>query len=102
MRYLPVPPFSLSTSCRSGGKTMRSTDENVAARPQEHVQEWAEGVYELFKMHHVELISFVPDSGHKQLIAFCQSDPALHMVMLTTEEEGTSSHEADVFGQCFV
>jgi sulfopyruvate decarboxylase alpha subunit len=67
---------------------MRSTDENVAARPEEHVQEWAEGVYELFKTHHVELISFVPDGGHKQLIAYCQGDSALHTVMLTTEEEG--------------
>src|SRR5207302_1656763 len=44
--------------------------------------------YELFKAHHVELISFVPDGGHKRLIACCQSDPALRTVALTTEEEG--------------
>ncbi len=71
---------------------MRITDESLAASPsihsQQHVQEWAEGVYELFKAHHVELISFVPDGGHKRLIACCQSDPALSTVALTTEEEG--------------
>jgi hypothetical protein len=38
---------------------MRITDESLAAPPQEHVQEWAEGVYELFKAHHVELISLL-------------------------------------------
>jgi sulfopyruvate decarboxylase alpha subunit len=67
---------------------MRITDESLTAHHEQHVQEWAEGVYELFKAHHVELISFVPDSGHKHLIAYCQSDPALRAVALTTEEEG--------------
>jgi sulfopyruvate decarboxylase alpha subunit len=71
---------------------MRITDESLAAspsiHPQVHDQEWAEGIYELFKAHHVELISFVPDSGHKRLIACCQSDPTLRTVALTTEEEG--------------
>jgi sulfopyruvate decarboxylase alpha subunit len=67
---------------------MRRTDESLAVHPEEHVQEWAEGVYELFKAHHVELISFVPDGGHKRLIACCQSDSALRTVALTTEEEG--------------
>lgn len=39
---------------------MRITDESLAAHPQEDAQEWAKGVYELFKTHHVELISFAP------------------------------------------
>jgi sulfopyruvate decarboxylase alpha subunit len=67
---------------------MHITEESLASHHEQHVQEWAEGVYELFKAHHVELISFVPDSGHKRLIAYCQSDPALCTVTLTTEEEG--------------
>jgi hypothetical protein len=44
---------------------MRKTDESLAAHYEQHIQEWAQGVYELFKAHHVELISFVPDGGHK-------------------------------------
>lgn len=67
---------------------MRRTDESLAPHPEEHIQEWAEGVYELFKAHRVDLISFVPDGGHKYLIAYCQSDPAMRTVTLTTEEEG--------------
>jgi sulfopyruvate decarboxylase alpha subunit len=67
---------------------MRITDESLAVHPQQQVQEWAQGVYELFKAQHVELISFVPDGGHKHLIAYCQSDPALRTVTLTREEEG--------------
>ena len=71
---------------------MQIADESLTASPSipphQPVQEWAEGVYELFKAHHVELISFVPDGGHKRLIACCQSDPALCTVTLTTEEEG--------------
>jgi sulfopyruvate decarboxylase alpha subunit len=67
---------------------MQRADERLAAHNEQHIQEWAEGVYELFKAHHVELISFVPDGGHKRLIAYCQSDRALQRVALTTEEEG--------------
>jgi sulfopyruvate decarboxylase alpha subunit len=67
---------------------MRTNDERLTDHPGQQVQPWAEGVYELFKAHQVELISFVPDGGHKQLIASCQRDPALRTVVLTTEEEG--------------
>ncbi len=67
---------------------MQIADESHIAPHEEHVQEWAQGIYELFNAHHVELISFVPDGGHRRLIACCQSDPALHTVTLTTEEEG--------------
>src|SRR5882724_13590143 len=71
---------------------MRRTDKRLATSPSIHheqpVQEWAQGIYELFKAHQVELISFVPDGGHKQLIAYCQRDPAIRTVTLTTEEEG--------------
>jgi len=68
---------------------MRKSDERLAAgHPGQQIQPWAEGVYALFKAHQVEIISFVPDGGHKQLIACCQRDPTLRTVVLTTEEEG--------------
>lgn len=67
---------------------MQSTEESPVPHPDQLAQTWAEGVYELFKTHQVELISFVPDGGHKQLIALCQRDPAFQAVTLTTEEEG--------------
>src|ERR1700712_4474009 len=50
--------------------------------------DWAAGVHTLFTAHHIDLISFVPDGGHKRLIELCQADPAMCSVTLTTEEEG--------------
>jgi len=50
--------------------------------------DWADGVHALFTTHHIDLISFVPDGGHKRLIELCQADTAMHTVTLTTEEEG--------------
>src|SRR5690349_23652610 len=50
--------------------------------------DWADGVHTLFTTHHVDLISFVPDGGHKRLIELCQADSAMRVVTLTTEEEG--------------
>lgn len=49
---------------------------------------WADGVHALFKTHRIDLISFVPDGGHKRLIELCQADAAMRAVTLTTEEEG--------------
>src|SRR6185295_11118766 len=51
---------------------------------------WADDVHALFKAQRVEMISFVPDGGHKRLIELCQGDPAMHTVTLTSEEEGVA------------
>ena len=50
--------------------------------------DWAGGVHALLKDHRVEMVSFVPDGGHKRLIELCQGDPEMRTVTLTTEEEG--------------
>ena len=52
--------------------------------------DWADAVHTLFTTHRVDLISFVPDGGHKRLIALCQADPAMRTVTLTTEKEGVA------------
>jgi sulfopyruvate decarboxylase alpha subunit len=49
---------------------------------------WADDIHTLFKAQRVDLISFVPDGGHKRLIELCQDDTAMQTVTLTTEEEG--------------
>jgi len=49
---------------------------------------WGDDIYALFTAHHIELVSFVPDGGHKRLIELCQSDAKLCTITLTTEEEG--------------
>ncbi|HEY7124485.1 MAG TPA: thiamine pyrophosphate-binding protein [Ktedonobacterales bacterium] len=55
---------------------------------QDTLAHWADGAYALLKAHHVEIVSFVPDAGHKRLIELCQRDAAMSTVTLTTEEEG--------------
>lgn len=52
------------------------------------LQPWADTIYALFKTHHVNMISFVPDAGHARLIELCQNDVDMRAVTLTTEEEG--------------
>jgi len=55
---------------------------------QTEVLDWADGVHTLFRTHRVDMISYVPDGGHKRLIELCQADAAMRAVALTTEEEG--------------
>lgn len=49
---------------------------------------WGDEIYALFKTYQIDLISFVPDGGHKHLIELCQQDAGMSTVTLTTEEEG--------------
>jgi sulfopyruvate decarboxylase alpha subunit len=51
---------------------------------------WPDSIHDLFRQHHIELVSFVPDSGHKRLIELCQADPQIRTVTLATEEEGVA------------
>jgi sulfopyruvate decarboxylase alpha subunit len=53
-------------------------------------QSWSDTIYQLFRQHHIELVSFVPDSGHKRLIELCQADANIRAITLATEEEGVA------------
>lgn len=52
--------------------------------------DWPRGLYELLKKEGVRQVSVVPDAGHAQLIRLCEADKDLHVVRLTTEEEGVA------------
>jgi sulfopyruvate decarboxylase alpha subunit len=52
--------------------------------------DWAGDVHALFRAYRVDMISFVPDGGHKRLIELCRGDAAMRTVTLTTEEEGVA------------
>jgi sulfopyruvate decarboxylase alpha subunit len=56
--------------------------------PRTESAHWSEGVHRALKTHGVTMVPFVPDGGQAQLIDLCLNDPAMHAVMLTTEEEG--------------
>jgi len=50
--------------------------------------DWPRGLYRLLKEHAIRQVSVVPDAGHIELIRLCESDSAIELVRLTTEEEG--------------
>lgn len=55
---------------------------------QTEVRSWPAEVYDVLRAHDVTQIAYVPDAGHKYLIDRAISDPEVHAVGCTTEEEG--------------
>jgi sulfopyruvate decarboxylase alpha subunit len=51
---------------------------------------WQDEIYELLRRHNVTQIAYVPDAGHRILIARSLTDPGVHSIALTTEEEGVA------------
>jgi sulfopyruvate decarboxylase alpha subunit len=51
---------------------------------------WQEKIFEVLRKGGVEQIAYVPDAGHSHVIREAHSDPGIHGVVLTTEEEGVA------------
>jgi len=49
---------------------------------------WPDAIYAQFRRVGIRQVGYVPDAGHSRLIELCVSDPNIHDVVLTTEEEG--------------
>ncbi|MDW6057303.1 phosphonopyruvate decarboxylase [Streptomyces sp. FXJ1.4098] len=49
---------------------------------------WQVDVFATLKKRGIQQIAYVPDAGHSHTIREAQRDPAIHDVVLTTEEEG--------------
>ena len=49
---------------------------------------WPDEIYRVLREHDVTQFAYVPDAGHRVLIDRSLSDPDVHSVALTTEEEG--------------
>ncbi|EFL28914.1 probable sulfopyruvate decarboxylase alpha subunit [Streptomyces himastatinicus ATCC 53653] len=47
-------------------------------------------MFTALKKHDIQQIAYVPDAGHPHAIREAQRDPAIHDVVLTTEEEGVA------------
>lgn len=61
------------------------TDQSDMAK-----RDWPGEIHDLFGRSGVSQVAYVPDAGHKALIALCHDDPAIRAVPLTTEEEGVA------------
>ena len=49
---------------------------------------WPSLIHAILKRNGVSQVGYVPDNGHRQLIALCQADNAIADVVLTSEAEG--------------
>ncbi|MEM1050118.1 MAG: phosphonopyruvate decarboxylase [Pseudomonadota bacterium] len=49
---------------------------------------WQDEIFDVLRASAVRQVSYVPDGGHARLIARVQTDPDMHAISLTTEEEG--------------
>ena len=45
---------------------------------------WSYDIFQVFKEQKIEVVSYVPDAGHLNLIELCQADPEIQAVSLTT------------------
>ena len=54
------------------------------------IRHWSYDIYQVFKAHHLSIVAYVPDAGHRQLLDLCEADAEVRMVGLTTEEEGVA------------
>ena len=50
--------------------------------------DWPLQVHRALRRGGVRVVGYVPDAGHRRLIALCRADRAMRSVALTTEEEG--------------
>lgn len=53
-------------------------------------ENWQEAIFNELKMGDIKQVSYVPDAGHSLVIRKAQEDPAIHDIVLTTEEEGVA------------
>jgi sulfopyruvate decarboxylase alpha subunit len=58
--------------------------------PAEPQQVWSQSIYRALKDAEIGQVAYVPDAGHKDLIALCHADAGMRAVSLTTEEEGVA------------
>jgi len=54
----------------------------------ESQQVWSQSIYQALKDAEIGQVAYVPDAGHKDLIALCHADAGMRTISLTTEEEG--------------
>jgi sulfopyruvate decarboxylase alpha subunit len=51
---------------------------------------WAHDIYEIFRAQDISIVSYVPDTGHSNLINLCEADREMRSVVLSSEEEGVA------------
>ncbi len=52
------------------------------------VADWPRDIHAALAAAEIRQVAYVPDAGHARLITLCAGDGAMHMVPLTSEQEG--------------
>src|SRR5689334_48305 len=76
--------FSISQALGSLSMMMAMSETATPAPP------WPEAIFQVLKKGGISQVAYVPDAGHSHVIREAQADPAIHDVVLTTEEEGVA------------
>lgn len=50
--------------------------------------DWPDRLHAVLAAQGITQVATVPDAGHARLLRLCAADPAMRVIMLTTEEEG--------------
>jgi sulfopyruvate decarboxylase alpha subunit len=51
---------------------------------------WPDDIFTELQSARIRQVAYVPDAGHSQLLQRCHADPGMHVVSLTSEEEGVA------------
>jgi sulfopyruvate decarboxylase alpha subunit len=51
---------------------------------------WPDEIFTELQSARIRQVAYVPDAGHSQLLQRCHADPGMHVVSLTSEEEGVA------------
>ena len=51
---------------------------------------WPDEIFTELQAARIRQVAYVPDAGHSQLLRRCHANPGMHVVSLTTEEEGVA------------
>src|SRR5215510_14741474 len=64
-------------------------ERNLANPPHDTTPtDWPDRIHAVFKQKGVNVVGYVPDTGHARLMTLCQEDNAITDVVLTSEAEG--------------
>lgn len=93
IKFLSDVPSScriLMEACESAISHLRASPTMMLPMSQTHAPAppWQQVIFQVLKKGGIAQIAYVPDAGHSQVIRAARQDPAIHDIVLTTEEEG--------------
>ena len=64
--------------------------KRIMMEPDSTAAGWQQDIVRVLKAGDIRQVAYVPDAGHAHVIRAAIADPAIHDIVLTTEEEGVA------------